>query len=172
MGAVADVETFDYPYVRAGRKAPDRLPRLIEAHRTALREANAGRHQRVVLAGKSMGSRVGCHLALEEPVAAVVCFGYPLMPPGRPEKIRDEVLLRQHLPVLFLQGSRDRLCPLDALAEVRRQMRARSELFVVEGGDHSLRLSKATMKQRGVTQEQSDAEVFAVLEGFLADVLG
>ena len=172
LDAVGDVEAFDYPYMQAGRRAPDRFPKLLEAHRAALHTANAaGRHQRVVLAGKSMGSRIGCHLALEEPVAAVICFGYPLMPLGRPDKIRDEVLLRQLLPVLFLQGRRDRMCPFDALADVRPQMRARSELFVVDGGDHSLTLSKTAMKQRGITQEESDAEVFAALSTFLADVL-
>ena len=61
------VQTFDYPYALAGRKRPDPLPRLIAAHREALDGLGGGR--RVVLAGKSMGGRVGCHVALETPVA-------------------------------------------------------------------------------------------------------
>src|SRR3954469_6057874 len=55
---------FDYPYMRAGRKTPDKLPQLIDAHRLALTEARATHPGPVVLAGKSMGSRIGCHLSL------------------------------------------------------------------------------------------------------------
>ena len=82
LGTLAIVETLDYPYVRAGRKSPDRLPVLIAAHREALDAARArhGSERPYVLAGKSMGGRVGCHLAAElgggaHPPAAVVCFG-------------------------------------------------------------------------------------------------
>src|SRR4051812_6070037 len=85
LGALGVVVPFDYPYMRNGRKTPDRLPALIAAHRAALDEASAkhGQGRPIVLAGKSMGSRVGCHLAVElfaegRAPAAVVCFGYPL----------------------------------------------------------------------------------------------
>src|SRR5262245_19155780 len=106
--------------MRSGRKTPDRLPALIAAHRAALEEARAKHPQRpVVLAGKSMGSRVGCHLAVElhaegRPPAAVVCFGYPLRS-GSSGALRDEVLRALRTPLLLLQGTRDPLCPLDVL---------------------------------------------------------
>src|SRR5689334_6749013 len=92
--------TFDYPYMKAGRKSPDRLPGLLAAHEEALREARArhGPDRPVVLAGKSMGSRIGCHLAVKltdagdpSAPAAVVCFGYPLRA-GSSGALRDEVL--------------------------------------------------------------------------------
>jgi len=67
LEALGTVVPFDYPYMKAGRKAPDRHPALVAAHGAALDEALAQHGQRpVVLAGKSMGSRIGCHLALEE----------------------------------------------------------------------------------------------------------
>ena len=139
LRAIAPVSTFDYPYMLEGRRRPDRLPALIDAHRAALRRARKAGGAPVVLAGKSMGSRVGCHLALEEPgIPALVCFGYPLVSPGPKKTRRDQVLLALEVPVLFVQGTRDRLCPLDELDAVRARMKTRSELHVVESGDHSL----------------------------------
>src|SRR5688572_9530930 len=93
LQSAGDVVTFDYPYMRERRRAPDPLPRLIEAHRAELAAARRERTGPVVLAGKSMGGRVGCHVALEEPVDALICFGYPLRGAGKSGKLRDQVLL-------------------------------------------------------------------------------
>ena len=93
LGRLGSVHPFDYPYMIAGRKSPDRLPRLIEAHRAALDALRQIHSGPIVLAGKSMGGRVGCHLALEEKVEGVVCLGYPLCGGGDTSKRRDQVLL-------------------------------------------------------------------------------
>lgn len=172
LATLGEVVALDYDYMKAGKKPPDRLPRLIEAHRTALAEARAGHPERgrVVLCGKSMGSRVGCHLALEEPVAGLVCLGYPLVGVGKRAPVRDEVLLALETPVLFVQGTRDRLCPLDRLEQVRRRMRARSTLHVVEDGDHSLEITRRGARARGTTQQASDAAVVAAIAAFLASL--
>src|SRR5438874_10020923 len=90
LGSLGRVVAFDYPYRRQGRRAPDRLPVLVAAHRDALHQARADHDGPVFLAGKSMGGRVGCHVALEETVDGVVCFGYPLQ--GTSGAVRDEVL--------------------------------------------------------------------------------
>jgi predicted alpha/beta-hydrolase family hydrolase len=76
---IGEVEAFDYPYMREGRKRPDRLPQLIAAHRQALVDARTkpGRGATTILIGKSMGGRIGCHVALEEQVDGLVCLGYP-----------------------------------------------------------------------------------------------
>jgi predicted alpha/beta-hydrolase family hydrolase len=113
-----------------------------------------------------MGGRVGCHLALEEPVAGVVCLGYPLK--SGAGALRDEVLLALRVPVLFVQGTRDPLCPLPALAEVRARMTAPSTLVVVEGGNHSLEVSAAARKAAGETQADSDARVLDAIRRFVA----
>ena len=86
--------------------------------------------------------RVGCHVALEETVAGVICLGYPLQS-GATGAMRDEVLIALRTPILFVQGSRDSLCSLDKLAAVRARMTAPSTLLVVEGGNHSLEVSAA-----------------------------
>src|SRR4051812_40843998 len=90
---IGKVRTFDYAYMADGRKRPDRLPKLIEAHRMALEKARQRHRGAVVLIGKSMGGRVGCHVALEDAVTAVVCLGYPLCGGGDCSKMRDKVLL-------------------------------------------------------------------------------
>jgi predicted alpha/beta-hydrolase family hydrolase len=167
LGTVGDVVRLDYPYALAGRRSPDRLPVLVEAHRAALAAARAGRSGPVVLAGKSMGSRVGCHVALEERVDALVCLGYPLR--GVRGELRSEVLLALRTPILFVEGSRDALCPLDALEEVRRRMRAPSALHVVEGGNHSLEVGVRALRAASETQADVDARALAAIAAFLRE---
>ncbi len=166
LAAVGDVVRFDYPYVKAGRKSPDRLPALVAAHRAALAEARAGRSGPAVLVGKSMGGRVGCHVSLEEPVAGLVCLGYPLV--GRRGDVRSEVLLALRAPVLFVQGSKDTLCPLDRLEEVRGRMAAPSRLHAVEGGNHSLEVGVRALAARGERQEDVDRRVLEAVAAFVA----
>jgi len=166
LAAIGAVESFDYPYMQKGRRGPDRLPVLLEAHREALASARERHAGNVVLAGKSMGGRVGCHLALEEEVAGVVCFGYPLR--SAKGALRDEVLTALRVPVLFVQGTRDRLCPLDLLEEVRGRMTAPGTLHVVEGGDHSLEVGKRALAAAGATQDDVDQRIARAVADFVA----
>jgi uncharacterized protein len=166
LRTLGEVETFDYPYMRAGRRMPDRLPALIAAHREALAAVRARAAGPIFLAGKSMGGRVGCHLALEEQTAGVICFGFPLR--GQSAALRDEVLVALRTNVLLLQGSRDELCPLELLAEVRPRMTAPTTLLVVEGGDHSLVLSASERKAASTTQAEADGRVLEAIGRFIA----
>ena len=102
LAELGSVHAFDHPYQVAGRKRPDRMPVLV-AH--AREQLPVPADDAVVFAGKSMGSRVGCHLSLEVPLSAVVCFGYPLAGGGDRTKLRDEVLISMTTPVLFIQGT-------------------------------------------------------------------
>lgn len=167
LATLGAVTAFDYPYMLAGKRAPDRQPALIEAHERALAELRAQGAASVVLAGKSMGGRIGCHVAVkvEDKPRALVCFGYPLVSPGG--AVRDQVLLELTTPVLFVQGTRDTLCPLERLEAVRGRMRAPSELFVVEDGDHSLEVTRTRLKARGETQDTVDAAIIARVSAFL-----
>jgi predicted alpha/beta-hydrolase family hydrolase len=165
LAPLGHVVPFDYPYRKAGRRSPDRPPVLVAAHREALAAARAGHEGPVYLAGKSMGGRIGCHVALEETVDGIICFGYPLV--GQNGSVRDEVLKQLRTPILFLQGSRDPLCPLAKLESVLPQMHAPYTLHVVEGGDHSLVVRKTALKQSGRTQEQVDDETLAAVARFV-----
>ena len=168
LATVGPVFPFDYPYMEERRKRPDPLPVLVAAHREALIRARTTHDGPTVLIGKSMGGRIGCHLALEEEVAAVICLGYPLCGGGNPEKMRAEVLLKLATPVLFVQGTRDSLCPLDLLAGVREQMKAPNQLYVVEGGDHSLMVTKGQLKAAGETQDEVEERMLKTIHEFVA----
>ena len=163
---IGDVETLDYDYMREGRKRPDRLPQLISAHRAALAAARTKTSGPIILIGKSMGGRVGCHVALEEKVDGVVCMGYPLCAMGDRSKLRDHVLRDLHTPILFVQGTRDPLCPLDLLESVRKEMSAPNVLHVVEGGDHSLIVRKKDLGSE--TQEDVDQRIAKAISDFVA----
>lgn len=157
------VHRFDYPYMAAGRKRPDRHPVLLQAHLEALDALAA---DEVVLVGKSMGSRIGCHAALERPVRAAICLGYPLV--SASGKVRDEVLKAQRQPVFFVQGTRDRMAPLDQLDAVRAAMSVPTGVHVVETGDHGLALTKTHTKRTGVTQEAAEQAALDAIAAFLA----
>ena len=168
LSEIGNVETFDYDYMREGRKRPDPLPKLIEAHRGVLHRARQRhRAESTILVGKSMGGRIGCHVSLEEKVDGLVCLGYPLCAMGDRSKLRDEVLCALNTPVLFVQGTRDSLCPLDLLEPVRAEMKAPNFLHTVEGGDHSLRMTKHQLNATGETQEEVDRRVFEAIAGFV-----
>jgi predicted alpha/beta-hydrolase family hydrolase len=92
------VVALDYPYQRAGKKSPDRPPVLVGAHRAELARLRSEHDGPIILIGKSMGGRIGCHVAVEltqagvsesERPAALVCLGYPLVAPGG--SVRDQV---------------------------------------------------------------------------------
>lgn len=165
---LGEVTLLDYPYMLAGQKRPDPLPRLIAAHTEALTRLRGQGPGSVVLIGKSMGGRVGCHVALSEQVERVVCLGYPLVGAGARRNVRDQVLLESTAPVLFLQGTRDPLCPLDHLQEVRRRMKAQNDLLVIDEGDHSLEVTKRGLKAQGRTQDDVDTEIIRRIARFVA----
>jgi predicted alpha/beta-hydrolase family hydrolase len=168
LAKVGDVETFDYAYMREGRKRPDALPKLIAVHREALakaREKHSG--ARTFLIGKSMGGRVGCHVSLEEKVDGLICLGYPLCAMGDQTKLRDEVLRALTTPILFVQGADDSLCPLDLLERVRGEIKAPNSLHVVEGGDHSLRVPKRELHAAGETQGDVDQRILQTVACFI-----
>ena len=168
LSAIGEVETFDYDYMREERKRPDRLPQLIAAHRAALANVRAKFPGPVFLIGKSMGGRIGCHVALEEQVDGVICLGYPLCAMGDRTKMRDAVLLALRTRILFAQGTRDVLCPLDLLESVRSKMTAPNLLHVVEGGDHSLLVRKKDLG--GKTQDDVDQDILKAISDFVGQM--
>jgi uncharacterized protein len=168
LETIGRVVTFDYDYMSQSRKRPDRLAQLIAAHRRALVAAKTDDDERKILIGKSMGGRVGCHVSLEEKVDALVCLGYPLCAMGDRTKLRDEVLRSLRTPILFVQGTRDPLCPLDLFERVRGEMKTRNVLHTVEGGDHSLRVPKRQLQEQGKSQEDIDLKVVEAIRQFLA----
>lgn len=137
------VVRLDFPYRRAGRKAPDRAPVLIAAVVEAARELAAEARvaaDRVVLGGRSMGGRM-CSMAVADglPALALVLVSYPLHPPGRPDRPRIEHLPRLDLPCLFVSGTRDAFGRPDELEAATATVPGPVTHVWVDGGDHGLR---------------------------------
>ena len=105
------VARVDFPYRRAGKKAPDRAPKAIACIRdeAAALCASAGvQPGQLVLGGRSYGGRM-CSMAVAEglPAAGLVLLSYPLHPPGKPEKLRTEHFADLDVPCLFVSGEKD-----------------------------------------------------------------
>jgi uncharacterized protein len=136
-----DVVTFDFPYMQSGRKVPDKAPVLEQSFHGAIATARTlSRAGRVFIGGKSMGGRMATHLgaAAVPGVAGIVALGYPLHPPGRPDRLRVAHLPAIRIPVLIVQGERDTFGTPDELRPYVAQIPGPATLHVVEGGDHSL----------------------------------
>lgn len=132
------VMSFEYPYRAAGRKFPDRPPKLLAAHRAAAEHLRRD-VDRLVLAGRSMGGRMSTMLAADgQECAGVVVYGYPLHTIGKPDRLRIEHLGDMAVPSLFISGDRDALAPT-ALIDRHLRPLERATVEIVEGADHSFR---------------------------------
>jgi predicted alpha/beta-hydrolase family hydrolase len=133
---------FNFPYVERGRKTPDPAPRLLDAYRSAfeLAKTRAGA-KHVLVGGKSMGGRIAS-MAVADGMAAdgLVFLGYPLHPPGRADRLRDEHLPKIRVPMLFLQGTEDPFARFDLIQDLVHRLGRWAVLHPVEGGDHSFRV--------------------------------
>lgn len=162
------VMTFNYRYTEFQRRRPDSWPVLLDVH-----EAAAGRLleycDRVVLAGKSMGGRMGSHLAAERGVdpAALVYYGYPLVPLGKGEPRATTHLDEIAAPQLFFAGTRDRLSPPGLIAE-RAARLPTADVVVVPDADHSFRVPK----RAGRTDEAVLADIAAESARWLQEGVG
>ncbi len=166
------VMRFEYPYRQRARREGKRIPPntrpiLEAAHRSALGAMAANfPHQRIILAGKSMGGRMGSYLAAEGEDCAGLCFlGYPLHPAGKPERERSEQFPALAQPALFLQGTRDALCDLSLLKPALKRYGGSCQLATIEGGDHSF----AVLKRSGRTSEDVLLEIVAAIDTWESD---
>jgi predicted alpha/beta-hydrolase family hydrolase len=165
-----EVVTFNFLYSEAGRRVPDRNDLLEETWRAviaAVRVRGDVEGRRLYIGGKSMGGRIATQVAAGgdiEALAGLVLLGYPLHPPGKPHQLRTSHLPRVRLPMLFIQGSRDAFGTPDELGPVVRGLSRGSRLFVIDGGDHSLKRPKSS----GQSTAQTIAGVADEIDRFTA----
>lgn len=150
--AERDIATlrYQFPYTEEGRKAPDPAGRLMKTVRAAVGEA-ARRTPRLplVAGGKSMGGRMTSQAQAQEPLPGVVglaFLGFPLHAPGREGTERADHLRDVEVPMLFLQGTRDKLAEVGRMRTVAAGLGNRAQLVLVEEGDHSFKVPKRTGK--------------------------
>ncbi|GAB3271971.1 alpha/beta hydrolase family protein [Arthrobacter pigmenti] len=134
---------FNFPYREAGKKFPDRPPKAIATWRVVMAEAaSRSGGEPLWAAGKSFGGRMASMAVAEGMEAAgLIYLGYPLHPPGKPDKVRDEHLYGLTLPMLFLQGTRDAFATTDKLEAVVDGIGRSAVLHWVDGGDHSFNVA-------------------------------
>ena len=131
---------FNFPYIESGRRSPDPEGVLRDAWRAAFEAASArSKAEPVWASGKSLGGRIASMAAADGQIdpAGLVFLGYPLHPPGKPERIRDEHLSRIDAPMLFLQGTSDPFASPALLQKVVERLGDRATLVPFEGGGHS-----------------------------------
>jgi len=143
-----DVVTFNFLYTEQGRKIPDPAPRLESCYRAvidAVVKHKQLQRNRLVIGGKSMGGRIASQVAASQPddIDGLVFLGYPLHPPGRPDKLRSEHLPQIKVPMLFVQGSRDAFGTKQEIETIIKTMKLRAELYSIDGGDHSFKVPKS-----------------------------
>ena len=153
-----DTVTFNFIYSEERRRIPDRNDKLELCYRKIIAAFHDGSvhkdfgGQKLVIGGKSMGGRIASQVAaaVADDIAGLVLLGYPLHPPGHPEKLRSKHLPDIRAPMLFVQGSRDSFGTPDELQPIIERLKTTADLCVVEGGDHSFKVAK----QAAMTQEQ------------------
>jgi hypothetical protein len=134
----------NFPYIEAGKRAPDRQPVAVATVRAAFgtASARATRSEPVWVGGKSFGGRMASVAVAEGmPAAGLVFLGYPMHAPGKPERVRDEHLYGIDVPMLFLQGTKDPFATAPALEPVLAKLSTATHV-AVEGGGHSLERSR------------------------------
>jgi hypothetical protein len=157
-----DVVTFNFLYSENRRRIPDPNTRLESCWRAvieAVRSRITSNDSELAIGGKSMGGRIASQVAAggAGDLAGLVFLGYPLHPPGRPDRLRAAHLPDVKAPMLFVQGSRDAFGTPAELQPIVSRLEHPGDLFVVEGGDHSFKVPKsAGVQQRDVHRAIED----------------
>lgn len=158
---------YQFPYMEAGKRRIDSRSTLFAAVRGAVAEGvRLAGGLPLFAGGKSMGGRMTSLAASEEAlpgVSGILFFGFPLHPSGKPGIERAEHLAGVDVPMLFLQGTRDKLADLELLRPVCRQLGRRATLHVCEGADHGF----AVLKRSGRTDGDVLAEICDAAAKFL-----
>src|SRR4051812_46183842 len=154
--------TFNFVYSEQKRRIPDPAPKLEACYRAVIAAVRARyKSRKLVIGGKSMGGRMASHLAAagEEGIAGLVMLGYPLHPPGRPDKLRVAHLEHITVPTLIVQGAKDSFGTPDELRPYLKQLKGPVELYVVDDADHSFKVPK-----RLRSQDETDRHVLDQVE--------
>jgi len=156
-----DAMTFNFIYKEKLKSVPDPKAKLEACYQAIINAAIKNKKlkgNKLVIGGKSMGGRIASQVAAEhfEGIDGLVFLGYPLHPPGRPDKLRDEHLPRIKAPMLFMQGSRDAFGSEDEIRAIINKHRLKAELYVIESGDHSFKVPKSVAPQQKVYEDAMD----------------
>jgi predicted alpha/beta-hydrolase family hydrolase len=162
---------YQFPYMEAGSKRPDRPPL---AHATVRAAVSAAARLTptlpLIAGGKSFGARMTSQTQAEAPlprVAGLAFLGFPLHPAGKPSADRAEHLSGVHIPMLFLQGTRDALADQAMLAQVLARLSAMATSHLFGFADHSFHVPAKS----GQTDNEVLRKLLDVLAGWTQGVV-
>jgi predicted alpha/beta-hydrolase family hydrolase len=163
---------YQFPYMERGARRPD-PPQLAQATvRAAVGAASALLPEhRLIAGGKSFGGRMTSQAQAKAPlpgVCGLVFLGFPLHPVGRPSQDRAEHLFAVQVPMLFLQGTRDKLAALDQIEPLCRRLGSRATLKEFAGADHSFHVPARSDR----TDAQVLGELIDTLTGWVDGLIG
>jgi uncharacterized protein len=153
---------YQFPYMEQGGRRPD-PPKLAHATvRAATAEAaRLAPALPLIAGGKSFGGRMTSQAQAASPLPGVrglVFLGFPLHPAGRPSDERAKHLFDVHVPMLFLQGTRDALADVTLLVPLTERLGERASLQLVQDADHSFHVpARSGRKDADVRREMLDA---------------
>src|SRR5260221_10751068 len=167
-----DVMTFNFLYKELGRSIPDPKARLESCYQAVIKTALSHRKLKkngLVIGGKSMGGRIASQVAAVAPdnIAGLGFLGYPLHPPGRPDKMRNEHLQDIQAPMLFVQGARDAFGNAAEIRAVIKKRKLAASVYLIDCGDHSFKVPKSL----GVPQETIYETVMDQVAEFARELL-
>lgn len=173
-GLAADgiaVLRYNFPYMEAGSRRVDRPALATATVRAAVDEAARQLPDVSLFAGgKSFGGRMTSQAQAEQALPGVrglIFFGFPLHPSGKPSVERADHLAVVTVPMLFLQGTRDTLADPGLVAKVVKSLGARATVRMIDDGDHSFHVRKASGRDDAAVLE----ELIQAADGWIERIL-
>ena len=155
---------FNFHYQEIGKKFPDKNEKCQETYLGIINflKSNYIKESQIAIGGKSMGGRIATQIAGKVSCPKIVVFGYPLHPPGKPQKLRDAHLYPLQQQILFIQGERDAFGNKSEMDQVVNKMK-QAQIFIITQGNHSLKAPKKS----GLDNRQLEEMIFENVTKFL-----
>jgi predicted alpha/beta-hydrolase family hydrolase len=161
---------YQFPYMEQGRKRPDAPHLAMATVRAAVGEAQRSMPaRRLIAGGKSFGGRMTSQAQAAAPLPGVeglAFLGFPLHPAGRPSRDRGKHLFDVHIPMLFLQGTKDRLAAMEELEPLCAALGERATLRLFADADHSFHVPART----GRSEADVRSEMLVALAGWVSGI--
>jgi predicted alpha/beta-hydrolase family hydrolase len=163
---------YQFPYMEKGSRRPDAPAVAHAAVRAAVAEAARCCPGLALFAGgKSFGGRMTSQAQATTPLAGVrglAFLGFPLHPAGKPSDARAKHLSDVHLPMLFIQGTRDKLAELPLLEPIVKRLGTSASLHPVQEADHSFHVPARS----GSNDREAMGEVVGTLSAWIGATAG
>ncbi|HSE30586.1 MAG TPA: alpha/beta family hydrolase [Pyrinomonadaceae bacterium] len=155
-----DALTFNFVYMENRRGAPDQKAKLESCYSAVIDTATSDKKlkgNRLLVGGKSMGGRIASQVAAagDDRIAGLVFLGYPLHPPGQPQKLRTDHWPSIKAPMLFVQGTRDSLGTPKEIKPILKKLKLPAEIYEIETGDHSFKVQKSAGVGQDIVYERA-----------------